>query len=345
MNDASTESSAQGRHAANEVPPGDGRDRERERERDRLWWPSVLWTRAAGVPPVGEPWAGPDTRCVMCGSPIAAGEPAVAADRRKFDESFTYSADCKHPGLAACGHCLAIWNTRWMNAGAQAYAVEGAGVFKLSRDVDVAAFVLRPPKERYVAVYSTRKQAQMIWRTPVSRHSADAPVLFVRIDDQVVDIDTAHILQAWRAWRVAREALLARLEQIAPELGARARVYTPFVLARKMLDSRTGSTVQIHLEPGQPGPGASRRGPVDLAVEAAMHSSQARDAVEMLQALTAGEWWALRSLAGASAQDWSPEDPSTWPHPTPLGDGEDAAKGAEDSSAEASESEEELAEA
>jgi len=260
---------------------------------------SAVWARAGDVAPIGRPWPAEATQCVMCGVPIAPGDLAMPGGELfkggepLLDLAFSNYTDCKHgagPGRpdAVCGHCIAIWKSAkpgpdWMQKLAKTYAVEGAGVFHLSKDADVAALVLRPPRGRYLAIYSTRQRAHMIWRTSPSEPGR---ILWVRVNDQVLDIDTHRVLQAWAAWDDCKDIL----EQIHGHRKAR-----PFWINRTLESFSHGSPMSHrHIEQ------VRSAGPKGVA------------AIELLQCLTCGEWWALGALAD---KPWSMDDPLTWPEP------------------------------
>ena len=260
-------------------------------------YPSRMWADAAGVKPLGAPWCGPETACVLCGAPVAAGSPATLASTL-LDDAFTNFQDCRYSTSKAqviCGHCLGLWKTvrpapNWMQSHNKTYAVQGRGVYFLRRDADIAAFFLKPPAAPYVAIYCTRQQAHMIWRAQVN---LPGRYLRVQLDDHPLEIDREHLLKAWKAWDVAREILRQAYGH------AKAR---PYVLSRNMSSVMAGVPLHEH------------------TATVAASGSIGRHALQVLDSLSSGEWWALNTLAD---KPWLCDDPSTWPEPRSIDEDDD----------------------
>lgn len=240
--------------------------------------PSRLWAEAAHVSPLGDRATHDDT-CVMCGAAIAPGEPRVRADAALLNESFNNKIDCKHPGESVCGYCMALWDKRWLQSCSKSYAVQGKGVFHLRTNQDIAAFVLTPPPAAYVAIFNTRQQAHMIWRTPVSLPS---PWLKVRVDDELLTIDRERVMSAVKAWQYARVIL--------KEVGFPKS--SPAILSYDLTSLHVGKPTQRYWR----------------AIEE--HSDAGRAAMAVLEGLTVGDWWAVSAL-----REIDMDDPHTWPAP------------------------------
>jgi CRISPR type IV-associated protein Csf1 len=223
---------------------------------------SALWNAAWGGRPIGPIWNHDDTNCVMCGARVVRGSNAAPAGPRLFDKGFNFKIEAKFKGEAACGDCASLWHNFWMQKGSKSYAVLGKGVFWLSKNTDIAAFVLSPPEAPYVAIFNTRQQAQVIWRTPVALPSH---VLQVRIDDEVLHIDTVRVREALKAWKLACEILV----QVGRPKGQ------PYLLSYNLASSATGMKHPVNAD----------------AVE--KHSQEGAAAIALLSKLTMGEWWAL----------------------------------------------------
>ncbi len=239
---------------------------------------SPLWASAAGVKPQGTPWP-KDDGCVMCGAPVAAGELATASDREIFNEAFNNRTDCRHQGEAVCGHCLALWDSKWMQASSKAFAVQGLGVFSLINNPDIAAFVLNPPEAAYVAIFNNRQQAHMIWRTPVALPS---PYLQVRVDDDVIQIDRARVLAGVRAW----QKCVAILKEVGLPKASPYLLHSVFKLSSELL----GAPIERNVK----------------AIE--QHSAEGANAVRQLATLSMADWWALNPLKEVDL-----DNPSSWP--------------------------------
>ena len=240
--------------------------------------PSPLWTSAASIQPLGDPWPHQDT-CVMCGHSITPGESAVASDQNIFNESFNNRVDCRHPGSAVCGHCLALWQKTWMQSCSKSFAVQGEGVFSLINNHDIAAFVLSPPQAAYVAIFNNRQQAHMIWRTPVALPS---PYLQVRVDDDIIQIDRQRVLSGVRAWQTCIASLKAVGQPKA----------SPFLLTAvfKLSSEQLGLPIERNIK----------------AIE--QHSQAGAQAVQHLLTLSMADWWALNPL-----KDIDLDNPASWP--------------------------------
>jgi CRISPR type IV-associated protein Csf1 len=238
---------------------------------------SRLWNSAWGTDVQGPPWAHDDTTCVMCGAAVKRGDLGVPAGRKRFDQAFNFKLDVKFKGDAVCGDCVAVWQNFWMQKGSKSYAVMGEGVFWLSKNTDIAAFILSPPKAEYVAIFNSRQQAQMIWRTPVAMPSN---LLQVRIDDDLMVIDRDRVMRGVRAWQTACSILVA----VGQPKGA------PFLLSYNLASSATGM-----------------RHPTNAsAVE--KHSQEGVAAVAVLSSLSMADWWAL-----SACRELDLDKPESWP--------------------------------
>lgn len=247
---------------------------------------SKLWVQAAGTaePTDLSPWVGPETRCVMCGTSVLPGDPARAM-QDAAGESFNAKLDCKYIGAAVCRHCQAVRDPRWMavNMDSKAVAIAGRGVFRLRKKPDVAAFVLQPIESPYVAIWNTRQQAHMIWRTPVSVPCERFRE--VRLDDEILLIDRQRVMQCVPHW-VATHKILEVLG--VPRLFA-------FDISWDL-----GSTTA-----GQPR---------ERQVEAVrQHSKEGAEAIAALESLTLADWWALFSV-----RDVAMDNAGSWPNLTPV---------------------------
>ena len=242
---------------------------------------SKLWVQAAGI---AEPtdlalWIGPETRCVMCGTSVLPGDPAIAMQEAAGD-SFNAKLECRYFGAAVCRDCHAVREPRWMGVhmDSKSVAISGKGVFKLRKKPDVAAFVLQPIESPYVAIWNTRQQAHMIWRTPVSVPCERFRE--VRLDDEILLIDRQRVMGCVRYWNATHRILEA--------LG-KPRVFA-FDLAWDLSSITAGQ-------------------PRERLVEAVrQHSKEGSQAIDALLELTLADWWALFSI-----RDVSMADPGSWP--------------------------------
>lgn len=238
---------------------------------------SALWNAAWGTEATGAQWTHDDTSCVMCGAEVKRGAAAVPADGKRFDKGFNFKLDVKFKGNAVCGDCMAVWQNFWMQKGSKSYAVLGEGVFWLGKNTDIAAFVLSPPNAAYVAIFNSRQQAQMIWRTPVALPSN---ILQVRIDDDLILVDRERVIRGVNAWQLACKILVA----VGKPKGQ------PFLLSYNLASSATGLPHPTNAD------------------AVALHSPEGKKAVELLRTLTIGDWWAL-----SACREIDLAAPGTWP--------------------------------
>lgn len=239
--------------------------------------PSALWADAIKQAPVGSAWEGKPTTCLLCTADIAPGDPAQRVDKTLINESFNNKLDCHQRGEAVCGHCLALWNPLWMQRASKSYAVAGVGAFMLATNEDIASFVLMPPQADYVAIFNTRQQAHMIWRTPVAAASDD--YLQVRIDDEVMFIDRQRVLRGVAAWQTT-QTILKKLGK--PKSSA-------YLLSYSLKSPVVGAPIDLYYNMihGQ--------------------SDEGRAALATLNSLTIADWWALSAARGidlAAPQGW-----------------------------------------
>ena len=235
---------------------------------------SSLYRSAAGVDAIGTPLAHAST-CAMCGARLPPGALGNLIKADTFGDSFNNKVDIKYAGTVVCGDCEALWKPAFLQKYSKTYA-NADGVFKFASNQDVAAFVFRPPTAPFVAIYSTRQQQHLTWRTPVSYSSEN---MVMRADDELMRINRPLVVEAVRAWRYAVERMKA--------IGMKG---VPAWLAMDMKSSRMGS-----LRP-------------DVAAAVAAESEQGAQAIKTLQSLRMGEWWAL-----CSARHYDPDAPQTWP--------------------------------
>lgn len=241
--------------------------------------PSRLWAAAYGLDPKGRPWGHSDTTCVMCGAEVRHGDIAEPAGIKVFDDSFNNKPDVKWRGDAVCGHCMAVWDKPWMQAKSKSYAVLGQGVFRLSRNLDIARFVLDPPTAPYVAIFNTRQQQHMVWRSVVGM--PDENQVIVRIDDDLAVIDTSRVRDGIRAWQTCVD--------VAEEMGKPG--WTPFYAGKNITnDAFVGRPCEF------------------VCAALVKHEPAVSEAIEILGRLTAHEWWATYA-----SREVFVDDPGTWP--------------------------------
>ncbi len=240
---------------------------------------SQLYRRAAGIKPSGAP-ATKDCACIMCGAKLVAGDLVNPIQKDTFGESFNNKLDIHRSGDVLCGDCEPLWSKDFLQKYSKTYA-SAEGVFKLASNLDVQAFILRPPPPPFVAIFNTRQQQHMIWRTPVCLSS---DVLIVRIDDEVLHIHRAKVLAAVPAWQYVVERMKA--------LGFKGLPAYP----NRTLSSRATGSLRA-----------------DVATKISEESPEGAQAIAVLRELRMGEWWAMTAMNGVDLGA-----PDAWPQPEKL---------------------------
>jgi len=240
---------------------------------------SQLFRHAAGINPQGSP-APRDCSCVMCGAKLKAGATVNPIAEDTFGESFNNKLDIHEAGDVLCGDCAALWQRDFLMKYSKTYATRN-GVYKLASNEDIQAFILTPPQPPFVAVYNTRQQQHMIWRTPVC---LSTDVLIVRLDDEVLHIRRSLLFRAVGAW----QRTLTRMK----EPGFKGQPAYP----ERTLSSRSTGSVRE-----------------DVAERLSIHSDEGAQDIATLKALRVGEWWAMCAINKVNL-----DAPATWPVPVKL---------------------------
>lgn len=240
---------------------------------------SQLFRRAAGIEPQGSP-APKDCKCAMCAAQLKAGDPVNPIDKDTFGESFNNKLDIHEAGDVLCGDCAALWQRDFLMKYSKTYATE-SGVFKLASNEDIQAFIFTPPRPPFVAVYNTRQQQHMIWRTPLC---LSTDVLIVRLDDEILHIRRELVVRAVGAW----QRTLARMK----ELGFKGMPAYP----ERTLSSRSTGSIRE-----------------DIAERLSVDSEAGARDIETLKSLRVGEWWAMCAINKVDL-----DAPATWPLPVKL---------------------------
>lgn len=241
---------------------------------------SAVYREAAGLAPVGDDLVTKATHCVMCAVVLEVGAKAYKLTKNTFDDNFNNKFDLRAPtGTHICGDCDVLWSRDWMQKYSKSFACKD-GVFSLAKNDDLSALILNPPNPPFVAIFSTKQQQHMIWRTPVS-YSRD--YFFVQLDGDVLTIRRTVLLSALQAYRKAEEIMAT----VKPE--GRKKVLKPpaALFSRELASSQIG---QLRTD-----------------VEALLRQTGNDVIVEELHALTIGEWWGLNALRFADL-----DNPPQW---------------------------------
>lgn len=258
---------------------------------------SELYATAARVEPIAHGTVNDDTYCVMCAAPLAAGAAANVLTKHTFDAAFNNRLDLRAlTGKFVCGHCEALWTKDWLQKYSKTFATTD-GVFKFASNDQQAAFLLNPPEPPFAAIFSTRQQQHMIWRTPVS---LSREIYTVRVDGDLLTIRQAMLMEGLRAYQ---HAISVMANTPHPRTGRKLK--PPAALFSRELAMSTMGSVR------------------DDVIEL-LHSTGDTWVVDTLQGMGMGEWWALNVIrhydpanppayepaigAGASNDDESPAE-------------------------------------
>lgn len=240
---------------------------------------SQIYLAAANLEPTGSELVPADTFCTMCAAPIAAGERANKVVRATFGDAFNNKLDLRAmSGTHVCGACQTLWSKDWLQKYSKSYACAD-GVFKLASNEDQAAFLLNPPEPPFVAILSTRQQQHMIWRTPVSM---SRELFFVRLDGDILQIRRKVLMDALAAWKHAVEVMATTI----PDGSKRPLKGAPAWIDRQLESSATGMLRED--------------------VEALLRQVGDEWAIEKINALSMGEWWAMNIITRFDPQSPPP---------------------------------------
>lgn len=230
---------------------------------------SQIYLAAAKLAPTGSDLVDTDTHCTMCATPILAGELANKVVRSTFGDTFNNKLDLRAiSGTHVCGACQTLWSKDWLQKYSKSYACP-EGVFKLASNDDQAAFLLNPPQAPFVAILSTRQQQHMIWRTPVS---LSPELFFVRLDGDILQIRRKVLMEALAAWQHTVEVMATTVLE-----GRKRPLKGPPAWIDRQLESSGTGTLRDD-------------------VEALLLQVGDTWAIERLNALSMGEWWALNII-------------------------------------------------
>lgn len=237
---------------------------------------SALYRTAARLEPAAHGVTTSDSHCVMCAAVLPAGAPANPVTKHTFGDAFNNTLDLRaRTGAYVCGDCEVLWCKDWMQKYSKTFAC-AEGVFKLASNEHLAGFLANPPEPPFCAIFSTKQQQHMIWRTPVS---LSRDYFVVRLDSELLTIRRPVLMAAWRAYRHA-ESIMASVA-----LARKGRKLKPpaALFSRELASPVVGLRADV----------------VDL-----MHQAGASWVVETLGQLSVGEWWGLGAL-----RHFDPENP------------------------------------
>lgn len=248
---------------------------------------SALYCAAAKVAPEAQGTVASDSYCAMCGARLLAGTAANPITKHTFDSAFNNRADLRaRSGQYVCGECQALWCKDWMQRYSKTFATRD-NVYKFASNDQQAAFLLNPPEPPFVAIFSTKQQQHMIWRTPLS---LSRQLYTVRVDNFVLLIRHAVLMEAWRAYRYAEEVMAS-----TPLARTGRKLKPPAALFSRELARHNMGTLRDD-------------------VQALLRQTGDAWVIETLHNLSLGEWWALNVI-----RHYDPANPP--PYQPALDDG------------------------
>lgn len=231
-----------------------------------ITYASELYATAAHVTPITRGVASEDSYCAMCGTPIPAGTAANPLTKNTFDPAFNNRLDLRAlSGNCVCGHCEALWTKDWLQKYSKTFATAD-NVYKFASNDQQAAFLLNPPEPPFAAIFSTRQQQHMIWRTPVS---LSREIYTVRVDGDLLVIRQKVLLEGLRAYQ---HALSVMANTPHPRSGRKLK--PPAALFSRELGLATM--------------GSLREDVIEL-----LESVGDTWVIDTLHSMGMGEWWAL----------------------------------------------------
>lgn len=241
---------------------------------------SSLYRVAAGLTPVGTAVVEHPDHCMMCAAALKPGDLANPVTKRTFTDAFNNTLDLRAPsGHHVCGDCQVLWRKDWLQKYSKTFACE-QGVFKLASNEHLAGFLFNPPEPPFAAIFSTKQQQHMIWRTPLS---LSRDLFVVRVDNDLLTIRQPLLLEALAAYRHA-ESIMAAVKP----MGRTALLKAPAALFDRGL---------AHGQMGMLRPD----------VEALLRQVGEAWIIDLLHGLSMGEWWALNAV-----RHFDPDQPPAW---------------------------------
>lgn len=230
---------------------------------------SALYAHAAKLGPSTSTTVESDSHCVMCAAPLTAGSLANPLTKKTFNDAFNNRLDLRAmSGGYVCNDCQSLWTKDWLQRYSKTFATSD-NVYKFASNDQQAAFLLNPPEPPFAAIFSTRQQQHMIWRTPVS---LSRELYVVRVDGDVLTIRQAVLLEGLRAYKHA--------------MGVMAN--TPHPRTKRKL---TGPSAIFDRELAASIMGSMRSDVMEL-----LESTGDHWVIETLHAMSMGEWWALNVI-------------------------------------------------
>ncbi|EQD52305.1 CRISPR-associated protein, Csf1 family, partial [mine drainage metagenome] len=167
----------------------------------------------------------------------------------------------------------------WMQKYSKTFACE-QGVFKFASNDQQAAMLLNPPATPFAAIFSTKQQQHMIWRTPVS---LSRDFFMVRVDGDVLTIRHPILMDALRIYKFAEKVMTDTVPA-----GRKKSLKGPAALFDRELQS-------------------SKMGMLRPDVDALMRETGNDAVIDQLHNLSMGEWWALNVI-----RHYDPAQPPPW---------------------------------
>lgn len=241
---------------------------------------SELYSLAANVTPEAHGVVDTDSHCAMCAAPLPAGTAANPITKHTFDSAFNNRPDLRATtGRYVCGHCQALWTKDWMQKYSKTFATTD-NVYKFASNDQQAAFLLNPPQPPFCAIFSTKQQQHMIWRTPLS---LSREMYTVRVDGDLLLIRQPILMEGLRAYRHA-ESVMAN----TPLASTGRKLKPPAALFSRELARHNMGTLRDD-------------------VMALLKQTGDEWVIDTLHAMSMAEWWALNVI-----RHYDPDSPPAY---------------------------------
>jgi CRISPR type IV-associated protein Csf1 len=230
---------------------------------------SALYAKAAKIVPTADATVESDSHCCMCGTLLPAGALANPLTKKTFNDAFNNRLDLRAlSGKYVCGDCQSLWTKDWLQRYSKSFATSD-NVYKFASNDQQAAFLLNPPEPPFAAIFSTRQQQHMIWRTPVS---LSRELYTVRVDGDLLLIRQSVLMEGLRAYKHAMSVMAN-----TPHPRTKRKLSGPAAI----FDRELASSIM----------GSLRSDVIEL-----LESNGDTWVIETLHAMSMGEWWALNVI-------------------------------------------------
>lgn len=242
---------------------------------DKIIFPSELAAKALGLNAMGSAAADDSGVCALCGKPVAKGETIEPKPLAKAVNFMNTHDLARRPADFCCRWCSSFLKKAVMGKIiGMVFCAEGA--YPILKDVHRAWFFTTPPKPPFSAVVADAKMQHLVWRAPVS-YSQEASS--VRFGGKILSIRHARLQQSVEAATEAGRLLATWRRESKKTTKKDEEIPHPFL----SLDREISNLSHGAIRPD--------------ALEASRDVPQLKTLLDFLGGCSAGELWALATLA------------------------------------------------